>query len=260
MNWIGAVLALCVLTPFAASAGAAGTKEQKPENTMNVVWTAEAWRLYEQKRYEEALGMAGRVIRTFGTQARGIQIRLMDAIRKGEAKVPPVGAVAPPEEAAVHKNGLLNDVATCFFITGKSDQELYARTKEARFKDGAALAFANAAYLTLARCWDPNGRFFWNPSEGSLNELANYQMGVVVIEVLLPDGKPAKEAMLTLLPANSTAVAGEDGAAPLPVPVTEPVSARADIALDGVDHTGSSESVRPVRGQLTRLKIQLKSK
>lgn len=67
------------------------------------------------------------------------------------------------DKQKIFANGLLNDVATCYFIKGKAAEKLVR-------KDDAKRAYEEAKKLTYARAWDPQG-WFWSPSEGASDRL-----------------------------------------------------------------------------------------
>ena len=70
----------------------------------------------------------------------------------------PLGKVAPEDRERIFANGLLNDVATCLWIKGRSHEEL-GRLAEAR------QAYEQATHLTHGRCWNEDEELFWSPAE-----------------------------------------------------------------------------------------------
>jgi hypothetical protein len=75
----------------------------------------------------------------------------------------PVGAVSDDMKQKIFENGLLNDVATCWFIRGRSAEESGDRISAIR-------AYQEATKLTYGRCWDPKG-WFWSPAEACADKL-----------------------------------------------------------------------------------------
>ena len=67
-------------------------------------------------------------------------------------------------------NGLLNDVATCLWIKGRSHEEL-GQISEAR------RAYRQAMLLTHGRCWNEVEELFWSPAEKAGDDLANLEDG-----------------------------------------------------------------------------------
>jgi hypothetical protein len=66
---------------------------------------------------------------------------------------------------------LLNDVATAYFIKGRSAEYLYEKTKDKKYKSLAEEAYQAACVLKYGRCWDPQG-WFWSPCDAA-NERLN---------------------------------------------------------------------------------------
>ena len=121
--------------------------------------TAAAWKALEKGNFLEAVSNADKCIASFEASAEKRQNQLKSA----GANVPN-GVVTESEKKSVHKNGLLNDVATSYFIKGKAFEALNE-------KDAAIAAYEAAATLTFARTWDPEGPWFWSPAEGAAERL-----------------------------------------------------------------------------------------
>jgi hypothetical protein len=75
----------------------------------------------------------------------------------------PVGAVSDDVKQRIFKNGLLNDVATCLFIKGRSAEAMGDKTLAIR-------SYQAVQKLDCGRAWDPNG-WFWSPAEASTDRL-----------------------------------------------------------------------------------------
>jgi tetratricopeptide (TPR) repeat protein len=127
---------------------------------LNVQLTNQAWDAFNKGDYERAITYAEKCITEFLGAAGRKQLQLVN----DKAPLPPTGSVSKEEKKSIFANGLLNDVATCFYIKGRSAEAL-------GHKDEAIKAYQAAAKYTYARCWDPKG-WFWSPSEGSLDRLS----------------------------------------------------------------------------------------
>lgn len=127
---------------------------------LNVQLTNQAWEAFNKGDYEHATTYAEKCVNEFlgGAERRQLQLE------KDRAPLPPTGAVTEQEKETIFANGLLNDVATCLYIKGRSAEAL-------GHKDEAIKAYQAAAKYTYARCWDPKG-WFWSPSEASLDRLS----------------------------------------------------------------------------------------
>jgi hypothetical protein len=114
--------------------------------------TQKAWQALEAKNYAAVAGYTGKCIESFKTQALQMQ---------GTLKEP-----APKETAS--SLWALNDVGTCYFISGKAlDDE--------GNKKGAIAAYKFLAdNLSFAQCWDPQG-WFWKPADAARKRLAELQ-------------------------------------------------------------------------------------
>jgi len=126
---------------------------------LNVELTNAAWKAFNDEDWEAAARKAGECIEEFRGQAILAQEELE---QKGEP-LPPEGRVSEQVAEKIHSRGLLNDVATCYFIRGKAYQAM-GRNAEARE------AYENAAKFTYARTWDPKG-WFWSPSNAARGQL-----------------------------------------------------------------------------------------
>jgi hypothetical protein len=126
---------------------------------LNVRLTREAWDALNADKPKLAIERADECIHKFRGQADLLQSKLSNA----HAADPPVGAVTESQKRAIHQNGLLNDVATCFFIKGEAWRKLGN-------KGEARQAYTIAKQYTYARCWDPQG-WFWSISEAAEGQL-----------------------------------------------------------------------------------------
>ena len=124
--------------------------------TINEAETTQAWEALNRKDYRGAIEHAEGVIGKFDSEATQQQAELT----KDGVPRPPVGK--PRDEKskqAVFARGVLNDVASCYFIKGEA-LEKAGRTTEAK------RSYEAGCKLTYARTWDPGG-WFWDPSAES---------------------------------------------------------------------------------------------
>jgi hypothetical protein len=136
-----------------------GTQKPILPKSGNERLTTEAWQYLGKNDYNGAISKAEECTSSFRSSAEKIQNHLLSA----NEVLPPTGSVSDEMKKTIFNRGLLNDVATCYFIMGKA----YQGKKDL---DSAAIAFQNAKSLTYARTWDPNG-WFWSPSEAATKEL-----------------------------------------------------------------------------------------
>ena len=127
---------------------------------LNARLTKEAWDAFNKEKWSAAVSKAEECIAEF----RGQADREQEKLQKNGTENPPTGAVPEGERKTILSRGLLNDVATCFFIKGRALEKL-GRKEEAR------QAFQTAAKYTYARCWDPSG-WFWSPAEAAADRLS----------------------------------------------------------------------------------------
>jgi tetratricopeptide (TPR) repeat protein len=152
---IGLLLIIISVGLFAGRAFSSG------KNALNVELMAAAWDAFNEQDFSRAIANAEKCIGEF----RGAADREQDSLEKAGTPLPPKGKVANDAKALILSRGLLNDVATCYYIKGRSAQELGRR-------DEARGAFEAAAKYTYARSWDPQG-WFWSPAEAAKDRLAS---------------------------------------------------------------------------------------
>jgi tetratricopeptide (TPR) repeat protein len=130
---------------------------------LNQKLAKEAWDYFNNSDYEKAIGKADECIGLFRGQA---EIKQEELVKLNVHK--PVTTPSEVEKKEIFSRGLLNDVATCYYIKGLSYKEL-------RNNEDATKSFIKAEKFSYAMCWDPQG-WFWNISEaaaGKLRELEN---------------------------------------------------------------------------------------
>jgi tetratricopeptide (TPR) repeat protein len=129
------------------------------EHTKNEQLTHDAWRFLGAKDYDSTIRTAEECVILFQDQAVSQQNELAQ-----QKMAVPLGKVTREEKESIFQRGLLNDVATCWFILGKAQAAVGDKEK-------AEKAFTKAKKLTYARCWDPKKDEFWAPSDGAKLEL-----------------------------------------------------------------------------------------
>jgi hypothetical protein len=128
---------------------------------INVAITSHAWDALNAGSYQMAISNADLCISQFGGQARLLQEQL-----QSEKAVLPINPDNNEDRRKIFANGLLNDVAACFYIKGEAYQKL-GQTNE------AILAFSGATNLTYARVYDKDNKFFWSASDAALGKLVD---------------------------------------------------------------------------------------
>lgn len=127
----------------------------------------DAWRGFNGQDYEAAIEASGRCIDQFGKAADREEAKLKDSPLPSPGRPKDLAA-----QQAIMELGLLNDVATAWFIKGRSAEYLYAKggPKSQSFKDTATSAYEAACRYKHALTWDPKG-WFWSPCEASSDRL-----------------------------------------------------------------------------------------
>lgn len=121
-------------------------------------YTAEAWNAQKRGAHAKAIEVADKCLVEFHSVAQDVE---MELTRRGISL--PSGVVDEATKKVIFENGLLNDVATCAYIKGRS--------AEARGDKVTAMkAYGDATRLPHGRCWDPQG-WFWVPAEGASDRL-----------------------------------------------------------------------------------------
>jgi hypothetical protein len=153
------VVAAIGLVPLCASASRRSQNVRppalgRPDPYLNVELTTKAWDQFNRGAFDEAIKAADKCIDEFQGQAD----REQDKLRKARVPLPPTGKPANDKEKnAIMARGVLNDVATCFYIKARSAENL-------KRVDQAKDAYRVCKEYTHARTWDPQG-WFWSPSE-----------------------------------------------------------------------------------------------
>jgi len=132
----------------------------KPQLPLNARLTQAAWEAYNKKSYEQAIKKAEECIDEFQPAA----IRQQRDLREENTPVPPEGSVSADKKETIINRGVLNDVATCWFIIGKSYEKIEKQQE-------AIQAYCMAAKFTYARTYDPSWDGFWSPSQSAMDRL-----------------------------------------------------------------------------------------
>jgi len=138
---------------------ASSTAQEGADQPRNVELTNAAWTPYRNGDFAAAMTAADRCVRRFKDEADKAQ----EELHKKHAPNPPTGKVTAEQKKAIFDQGVLNDVATCYWIKGSSAQKLH---RDAEAKD----AYTAATKYTYARAWDPKG-WFWSPADDATDRL-----------------------------------------------------------------------------------------
>ena len=124
---------------------------KRADEPPHAAYVAAAWDAFNQADYRATMDATKRCVEQFYRGA----LLAEESLRKSGAGMP-TGVVDETMKAQILKNGLLNDVATCLWLEGRSAEKI---GDEARATD----AYRKAKTLTFGRTWDPKG-WFWTPS------------------------------------------------------------------------------------------------
>jgi hypothetical protein len=149
-----------VLTHFITGACLAIFVATASAQSKNARLTATAFLAFEDSNFQVAISNAQECIDQYDVQATAFQ----DNFARTNAVMPPVGTVNTNLAQTINANGVLNDVASCYFIVGECNRKLALqdKTKIADAKE----AYEKARYFTYGRCWDTNG-FFWSQADAA---------------------------------------------------------------------------------------------
>ncbi len=119
-----------------------------------------AFAAYEKSNWEEAIEQAKDCIFQFGPRARKMQKDLETQKYTFPCTYNVPNNCTPTQMDEIFSHGLLNDVATSYWIIGMSNLRL-------ENIDAAKIAFEKAKELTFGLCFNPKTKNFWSPSEES---------------------------------------------------------------------------------------------
>lgn len=128
----------------------------------------DAWKAFGNEEYQNAIKFADKCIDDFGKAAD----REQEKLNKEKEPLPPTGAVSEAEKDKIFKRGILNDVATAYFIKARSSEYLYRKggSEASAYKEKAKEAYEATCRYKYARTWDPKG-WFWSPCEAASDRL-----------------------------------------------------------------------------------------
>jgi hypothetical protein len=132
------------------------TNSNSQDFPLNVRLTIAAWEAYNNKNFKVAIAKSVECINEFGPSAINEEINL----ENNNIPIPPEGTVNETQRNEIIRRGLLNDVATCWFIKGRS-LEKDGKTNE------AIKAYRETERYKYARVWDPSWGGFWSPAKAA---------------------------------------------------------------------------------------------
>jgi hypothetical protein len=118
----------------------------------------EAWKAYNKQDWKLAIQQAENCTVQFGAKARQAHKELTAKHYKLPANFTVPRSLSAQQKSEIFSHGLLNDVATCYWIIGMSSLRLNNKVK-------AKQSFEMAAELKLGLCYDPAQDLFWSPGE-----------------------------------------------------------------------------------------------
>lgn len=152
------VLCIVFVSIGFAILGVNATTEPLPPN---VRLTNAAWKAYDNGEYRQAIKKAEECIDEFQPSA----LREQKELERNNTVLPPVGKVGEAVKNVILNRGLLNDVATCWFIKGQSLERLGTIQE-------AIQAYSKAVRYTHARTYDPSWSGFWSPSQTASDRIS----------------------------------------------------------------------------------------
>lgn len=155
-------IALLVISAGIFTTGTIPAQEQP----LSVQLTLQAWDALNKGKYEHAIAHADKCINEFRSTAN----REQQQLEEDHVPLPPKRKVFDQEKEIILARKLLNDVAACFYIKGRSAENL-GHIEE------AMQAYRTASKYTYARCWDPKLKLFWAPSETASDYLSLLREG-----------------------------------------------------------------------------------
>jgi tetratricopeptide (TPR) repeat protein len=122
--------------------------------------TSAAWNAFNKGDYVSAIAEAQECIDAYEGEA----LKEQEELSARCASLPPRGTVTDEEKRSIFSYGVLNDVATCYFIMGQALENL-DRIEEAKE------AYSGAQKFPYARTWDGNRQIFWSPADAASGRL-----------------------------------------------------------------------------------------
>jgi len=145
-------------------------KKKQSQQLIREMLISEAWGNFNNENYQEAIALANKVIDEHKIDA----IKEQEILERTQVPLPPRGRVpdevSNEEKTIILQRGLLNDVATCWFIKGRSFERL-GNTRE------AIRAYSEVERYPHARIWDESWPGFWSPAEKAQERRTYLQQG-----------------------------------------------------------------------------------
>ena len=115
-------------------------------------WANNSIKLFEQKKYEDAIESVDACFNQWAPEA----VELQKTFNKENIKLPPSGRVTRIEKNRIHQNYVINDVSMALWVKAVSLEALGKIEYSKKI-------YSYCIFLTHGRAWDPQG-WFWNPS------------------------------------------------------------------------------------------------
>lgn len=129
-----------------------------------------AWAAMKHSNYQQAFEAADDCVDQFSIQA----FRDEAALEQTREKMPPKVIDNAFDRKKVFDRGILNDVATAYFVRGQAAEHVAKKRPNPQMQRAALESYRNASRLKYGRCWDPGG-FFWSPAEAASDRLVALQ-------------------------------------------------------------------------------------
>lgn len=156
------ILSFLVLVSWLpVAAQAQSNRKNGTEPPPNIGPREAAWEAFKQHRYDDAINAAGSCIQEFKESADQTQ----SFLEQHRIEQPRVGKVSDDQKRAILEQGVLNDVATCYWIKARSEEQL-------RRKDEAREDYRATTKYSYARTWDPKRKSFWSPAQCAFDRLS----------------------------------------------------------------------------------------
>jgi hypothetical protein len=118
------------------------------------------WEAMESSDYALTIAIAEVCINSYENEATQVQQGLLTSGKP----LPPIGAASDDERGDILSHGVLNELASCFWMKGHTLEKLN-HISEAR------QAYTRTQQFTYARVWDPTKEVFWSPAEDATERL-----------------------------------------------------------------------------------------
>jgi len=162
LSVFGLALLLMGIYPSVKSVfGPVATSNTKPpKDPIHVTLTTNAWQGLNNENYTDAIKYSDECIDQFEQEAFRIQKKL----ETNGYQLPDLESLTKEQEDEIFRHGVLNDVATCWYIKGRA-------LEKSNNKENAMQAYREVTKFKFACTWDPNRRKFWSPSQAAADRL-----------------------------------------------------------------------------------------